>query len=301
MGGEVNRQSAIALAAAVFVGVIAVIIANAFFTGTQNAGTTEVKRASLTRIVVASQAIEFGKPLTNTNTRLADWPVGTVPPGAFTNLADAQRNRIAMQAIAAGEPILASRVTGTDGRATLAAALPPGMVAVSLPISDVTGVSGFVRPGDLVDIILTRQIPGEGAGQQDKMTDVILRQVAVLGIDQVADKSKTEAVVGKTATVQVDTLGAQKLALARELGTLSLGLRSLASVEDTGPTRTVLARDLAGRQLFIARRSAPVPAPQRAAASPAPAAVAMPPRYYGPTMTVYRKGKPTDYEVRHVF
>lgn len=296
-----NRQSAIALAAAVFVGVIAVIIANAFFTGTQNAGTTEVKRASLTRIVVASQAIEFGKPLTNTNTRLADWPAGTVPPGAFTNLADAQRNRIAMQAIAAGEPILASRVTGTDGRATLAAALPPGMVAVSLPISDVTGVSGFVRPGDLVDIILTRQIPGEGAGQQDKMTDVILRQVAVLGIDQVADKSKTEAVVGKTATVQVDTLGAQKLALARELGTLSLGLRSLASVEDTGPTRTVLARDLAGRQLFIARRSAATPAPQRAAASPAPAAVAMPPRYYGPTMTVYRKGKPTDYEVRHVF
>lgn len=96
-------------------------------------------------------------------------------------------------------------------------------------------------------------------------------------------------------------MGLGGIAVARELGTLSLGLRSLASVEDTGPTRTVLARDLAGRQLFIARRSAPVPAPQRAAASPAPAAVAMPPRYYGPTMTVYRKGKPTDYEVRHVF
>lgn len=296
-----SRQNQIALGIAILIGLVAVFIANAFFSGVQENGETQIKSAQLTRIVVASQAIEFGKPLTNTNTRLADWPAGTVPAGAFANLADAQRNRIALQAIAAGEPILAARVTGSDGRATLANALPAGMVAISIPISDVTGVSGFVRPGDLVDIMLTRQIPGDGAGQQDKMTDVIMRKVAVLGIDQVADKSKTEPATGKTATVQVDTLGAQKLALARELGTLSLGLRSLASVDDTGPSRTVLARDLAGRQLFIARRDTAAPAPQRMAASPVPAMPATPPRYYGPTMTVYRKGKPTDYEVRHVF
>lgn len=296
-----NRQGAIALGVALFVALIAVIAVNSFLSSAQQDGDTQTKSAQLTRIVVASQAIEFGKPLTNTNTRLADWPAGTIPTGAFTNLADAQRNRIALQAIAAGEPILAARVTGSDGRATLATALPAGMVAISIPISDVTGVAGFVRPGDLVDILLTRQIPGDGAGQQDKMTDVIMRKVAVLGIDQVADKSKTEPAIGKTATVQVDTLGAQKLALARELGTLSLGLRSLASVEDTGPSRTVLARDLAGRQLYIARRDTSAPAPQRTAASPAPAIPALPPRYFGPTMTVYRKGKPTDYEVRHVF
>lgn len=295
-GGNVNRQSAIALGVAVFIGLIAVYLANAFLSGVQENQQGTSGPVNTTKVVVAAQPIEYGKPLTPLNVKLVDWPANSVPQGALTSVPDATRNRNALQAIAAGEPIMSSRVTGTDGRSTLSIKLPAGQMAVAIPINDVAGVAGFVRPGDLVDVLLTRQIPGEGARNTDKMVDVIMQAVPVLAIDQTADKSKSEPATGKTATLQVDTLGAQKLALARELGTLNLGLRSIAS-EDQGKARTVLARDLSGRSLFIAQRqtAAAPAAPPRAAMPP------LPPRYTGPTMTIYRKGQPTNYEVRHVF
>lgn len=283
------------------IGLIAVYLANAFFTGVQENQQSASGPVNTTKVVVASQPIEYGKPLTPLNVKLVDWPANSVPQGALTNLADATRKRNALQAIALGEPIMASRVTGTDGRATLSVTLPAGQMAVAIPINDVAGVAGFVRPGDLVDVLLTRQIPGEGSRASDKMADVILQSVPVLAIDQTADKSKTEPASGKTATLQVDTLSAQKLALARELGTLSLGLRAVASADAAaaeGKPRTVLARDLSGRSLFIApRQTAMAPA----ATAPRAAMPPLPPRYTGPTMTIYRKGQPTDYEVRHVF
>ena len=311
-----NRQSAIALGVAVILGLVAVYLANAFFSGVQQRQEDVVKQTRLTKLVVAAQAIDFAAPLTNTNVALVDWPAANVPPGAFTSLAEATKNRVALQPIAAGEPILSARVSGTDGRATLSVNLPQGKVAVAIPINEVAGVGGFVRPGDLVDVLLTRQIPGQGATAADKMTDVVLQAVPVLAIDQVADRQKTEPALGKTATVQVDTLGAQKLALARELGTLSLALRNVATPIE-GLASTVTQRDLGGGGRYImARGGSPAPRPQGMISSAMAAAAdrlpvlpvgagsaRMPvvPRYSGPTMTIYRKGQPTEYEVKHAY
>lgn len=320
-----NRQSAIALTVAVLIGLVAVYLANAFFSGVQQRQEDVVRKTHLSRIVVAAQPIDFAAPLTNTNVVLADWPAASVPVGAFTSLAEATRSRVALQPIAAGEPILATRVSGTDGRASLSVNLPRDKVAVAIPINDVSGVGGFVRPGDLVDVLLTRQIPGAGTTPSDKMTDVVLQAVPVLAIDQVADKAKTDPALAKTATLQVDGLGAQKLALARELGSFTLALRNIASpVQDFAST--VTPRDLGGSGLRIARGPAPAMAMAPRVSGPiAPAMVAaavrlpglprigtpgagpgggspsLAPRHTGPVMVVYRKGQPTEYEVSHVY
>lgn len=294
-----TRQNAIVLGLAIFIGMIAVYLANSLFAGVEQREAAVSKMAQGARIAVATQPIEFGAPLTSLNVRLTNWPAADVPAGAFTNMTDVTKKRVALQAILPGEPILAARVSGTDGRATMANALPTDKLAVAISINDVSGVAGFVRPGDRVDVLLTRQIPGEGARADDKMTDVVMEAVPVLAIDQVADKSKTDPASGKTATLQVDGYGAQKLALARELGTLSLALRNIAAPA-LGASGTVTARNLTQSRLYIGQRNSSAPAPAAASMSmPRMPAVNMPamPHFSGPTMTVFRQGKPTDYEV----
>lgn len=296
-----NRQNAIVLGIAVILGLFAVFFANAMLTGAEERQASVIKQARLTRIAVAAAPVEFGAPLTAINVAMTDWPEGSVPPGAFHSLAEATTQRVALQALMPGEPLVASRVSGKDGRATLATTLPTDKVAISIPINDVSGVAGLVRPGDSVDILLTRQIPGEGARQDDKMTDVVMTAVPVLAIDQVFDRSKTDAASGKTATLQVDGFGAQKLALARELGSLSLALRNVASPIINGQS-TVTSRNLTNSRLYIGQRNSSAAPVARAAPTrlPAIAALGLPstPVFRGPSMTVYRKGKPTDYEVQ---
>src|SRR3546814_748378 len=205
--------------------------------------------------------------------------------------------RVALRPIAVGEPILASKVSGEGGRATLASILPEELRAVTIPVNQVTGVGGFVRAGDVVDVLLTRQIPGDGAQREDKMTTVVLENVFVLAIDQIANESETEPKVGQTATVQTDIIGAQKLALAREIGSLSLALRNVEN-QAVGGTRTVTVSDLGGAGYYIAAKESRA----GAAAAPAPTVntAAGPVRRAptGPTMSIVRGVEPTTYEVK---
>ena len=250
--------------------------------------------------------MSFGQPLTDTTVRLANWPADSVPQGAFTSLEQAMLGgRVALRPIVPGEPILASKVSGDNGRATLASNLPEDMRAVSIPINDVSGVGGFVRPGDVVDVLLTRQIPGEGAQNHDKMTTVALENVLVLGIDQVADENNTDPIVSKTATLQTDIFGAQKLALAREIGVLSLALRNVEN-QEVGATETVVANDLGGGGRYVYRRTGATMAPSVAGpsyspaprgASSAPQQASVPARPRGPTMSVVRGTEAETYSV----
>jgi Flp pilus assembly protein CpaB len=285
------QRNAIILGIAVLVAAFVVFLLNTYLTGVEQRAETQAEEQRLARIVVATQPIAFGDPLTTENVRMQNFPAGSVPQGAFRTIAAVlQGGRVAVRPIVPGEPVLADKVSGTDGRAVLAANLTEGMRAVSIPVSDVTGVSGFARPGDTVDILLTRTMPGDGAGAQDIMSDVILERVKVLAIDQVADEKATEAKVGKTAVVEVDLFGAQKLALAGRLGTLSLALRNVENEQPTALT-TVTARDLGAggfarpiraRPVQTARVAAPQVINLPAVQSPGPI------RPLGPTMSVYR-------------
>lgn len=294
-----NRSGAIAVGVAVLIGLVGVYLLNIVLTSLESRSDAQARAGRLTNIVVASQPIAFGGEITALNTQVVGWPESSLPKGTFKSF-EQLKNRVALQAIVPGEPILAARVSGSSGRATLSVSLQPGKFAVAIPISDVTGVAGFVRPGDMVDVLLTRQIPGDNSGAYDKMTDVVMQAVRVLAIDQVADPGKTDPTVAKSATLEVDQLGAQKLSLARELGTMSLALRRIGTPA-VGQPSTVTPRDISPNGIGARTIAAAAPAPARAAPARATAPAASPPRPQGPVMTVYRKAKPTDYEVNDAF
>lgn len=305
-----GNRNLIIIAFAVVLGLFAVILANSYFSGVEEQQERVAQQQQLTRLVVATQPLEFGAPLTRENLRLANFPADAVPQGAFTTIDQAlQGGRVALRPIVPGEPVLADKVSGTGGRAVLAANLPEGMRAVSVPISAVTGVAGFVRPGDTVDVILTRQIPGDGADGQDLMSDVILQRVPVLATDQVASEKETAPQVGSTVTLQVDLYAAQKLTIATRIGTLSLALRNVENATPA-PLTTVTARDLGGSGIRIRGRNANAAAIASAASAIpqqvviqapgfAPAAGGGPaimPRM-GPSMTIFRGTESTSYPV----
>lgn len=300
-----NSRNIIIAAVAVLVGLIAVYLGNAYFSGVAERNEQIAEKAKMSRIVVAMQDMSFGTQVSPQNVRLANWPADSVPQGAFTSVEEATKNRVALRPIVIGEPILASKVSG-DGRATLSANLPAGMLAFTIPISADSGVGGYVRPGDIVDVLLTRQIPGEGSQGYDKMTDVVLQAVPVLGIDLVSDDKQTTPAIGKTATLQVSTMQAQKLALATKIGALDLALRNVAD-QVQGGVRTVIPRDLTAGSYFIRARNTSAPAAaapaaraMMGAAARIPTGVFAPART-GPSMTVVRGINPTQYEVRRGF
>lgn len=280
---------------AVFIGLIAVYLANSYFSGIEERQAREAEANRMAQIVVATQDFQFGSPLADTNLRLANWPANSVPQGAFVSVEEATRGgRVALRPIAIGEPILSSKVSGEGGRAVLSANIPEELRAVTIPVSAVTGVGGFVRAGDVVDVMLTRQIPGEGATGADKMTNIVLENVLVLAIDQIANENNVKPQVGRTATVQTDIIGAQKLTLARQVGALSLALRNVEN-QDVGGTRVVTTSDLGATGYYI-------PARDRAPAAAAPAVRAatggVTRRPSGPTMSIVRGTTPTTYEVK---
>lgn len=201
-----------------------------------------------TSIVVATRAVGFGEPLTAEVLRLQAWPQGAQPQGSFHTIAEvtAQR-RVALGPINANEPILATRISGPGGRATLSGVIRTGMRATTIRVNDVVGVAGFVLPGDFVDVILTRDDGDTGGGRTAMRTDVLLRGVRVLAVDQLANENKNDPVVAKAATVEVTPAQAQQLALAGQVGSLSLALRGTVDPLESpteGAAGTVRVSDL---------------------------------------------------------
>ena len=189
-------------------------------------------------IVVASKPLRFGNELGSMSLREIPWPSDAVPAGAFTKISDLTSNgkRVVLTAIEANEPILASKITGSGQRATLSATITDGLKAVTIRVNDVEGVAGFVLPGDRVDVMLTRQ--------QDKTvaaTDVVLQNVKVLAVDQVADERADKPSVAKAVTLEVEVTAAQKLALAATVGTLALALRKAGEAAPQNTRRITLS------------------------------------------------------------
>jgi pilus assembly protein CpaB len=134
--------------------------------------------------------------------------------------------------ITAGQPITRGSLVFPGDRGFLAAALSPGMRATTIPVSDLTGVAGFIFPGDRVDMMLTQQIPAQ-TGQPLKVTETIIRNLRVLATDhqprQNVDAAGNTVVSSfKMVTLEVTPAIAEKISVAQTIGTLSLALRALA-------------------------------------------------------------------------
>jgi len=195
-------------------------------------------------LVVASRQLRFGNELSASVLREMPWPAEALPQGGFRTIKDvlAQGKRVVLTAIEANEPVLSSKITGQGSRATLSAMLDEGHKAMTIRVNDVDGVAGFVLPGDRVDIMLSRTIDKGSA-----TNDVVLKNVKVLAIDQLADERADKPSVAKAVTLEVDMAGAQKLALASQIGTLALALRKAGDVEPS-PSRPITVTDLSGER-----------------------------------------------------
>lgn len=222
--------------------------------------------ANMAQIVVAARSLEFGQALTPDALRLQTWPADSVPEGAFTQISELTSGdqRVAIRAIEANEPILMSRISGAGGRATLSAQIAEGHRAVAIRVNDVVGVAGFVLPGDVVDVLLTRQ---EGSGynnNQQMRTDLLIERVRVLAVDQTASESRNDPQVARAVTIEVTPEDSQKIALASEIGTLSLSLRRADDVAPDAPgapgARTIRIEDLrAEHEGRVVATAAPAP------------------------------------------
>jgi pilus assembly protein CpaB len=240
----VRTSTIVMIAFAVVFGLLAVFLANAWLNNRADEARRSLeasrKAAPPARtIVVARRPLHFGDVLGSMALREMAWPEDSLPAGAFSRISDlTATKRIVLMPIQVNEAILASKITGAGERATLSALLHEGMKAVTIRVNDVEGVAGFVQPGDHVDVVLTR--PGE---QKTSVNDVIVQNVRVLAVDQLADSTNEKPVVVKAVTLEVDETAGQKLALASAVGTLSLLLRKAGESTDDAP-RQLTVTDL---------------------------------------------------------
>jgi pilus assembly protein CpaB len=192
-------------------------------------------------VLVAKDDIQLGQSINAQNMLWQIWPVAAASP-VFVRKADKPNaiedltGAIARAPFVAGEPLRESKLIKANGSGYMAAVLDKGMRAISTEISPETGAGGFILPNDRVDVILSRRDrEAEKAGAADtQVSETILSNIRILAIDQtLGEKDGQKVVIGKTATLELSPRQAETLALSRQLGTLSLALRSLADAGDS--------------------------------------------------------------------
>jgi pilus assembly protein CpaB len=192
------------------------------------------------RVLVAAQPLPTGAIVRPGQVRWQAWPQGASAAGYYTSSTatpEQLTGAVVRTELAAGEPLSPQRLAQPGERSFLSAVLKPGMRAITINVSANTGVGGFIFPGDHVDLILTRPLDGGGAGRRF-VSRTLLRDVRVVGMDQRAANEKKEVVAPQTATLEVAPSQAELIALAADLGRLTLSLRSLAE-----PDTAVAAAD----------------------------------------------------------
>lgn len=187
------------------------------------------------KVLVATKALPVGTIIDANSFRFQPWPKDLIDTAYFLQgKVDAQslQGSVVRNAITAGEPVTQGSLIRSGERGFLAAALGPGMRAVTVPVSIQSSVSGFVFPGDHVDLLVTQVITGEEQNNPLKVTETIVRNLRVLATDQrtnaLDDNGKPDVRNFSNVTLEVTPRIAEKIAVAQTLGTLSLTLRSLA-------------------------------------------------------------------------
>ena len=186
-------------------------------------------------VLVATKALPVGTILDAESFRFQPWPKDLVEQAYYIKgQADPQKlvGSVIRTAISAGQPMTVGSVIKPGDRGFLAAALGPGMRAVTVPVSAQNSVAGFVFPGDRVDLVLTQSVSGGGDGDPLKVSETILRNLRVLATDQRMDAlgadGKPVVQTYSNVTIEVTPKIAEKIAVAQTIGSLSLSLRSLA-------------------------------------------------------------------------
>ena len=187
-------------------------------------------------VLVATRALPVGTIINQDSFRFQPWPEELIEGSYFirdeSNIDDLL-GTVVRNDITAGQPITQGSLVRPGDRGFLAAALGPGMRAVTVPVSVQSGVAGFVFPGDRVDLVLTQEVEGGGDGPALHASETIIRNLRILAADQrttteTTEDGDTRVQVSNTVTVEVTPRIAEKIAVAQTMGSLSLSLRSIA-------------------------------------------------------------------------
>jgi pilus assembly protein CpaB len=266
----------ILLVAIVMGGIAAFLARNWLISRTQATATT-------TTVIAAAKQLPFGTPLTDDAVIEMPWAAKTVPEGSFSSKQALFKDgrRITLATIQQNEPILNSKITGPGQRASLSTLLDSDKRAITIRVDDVRGVAGFVLPNDRVDVVLIRAASDSGHRQ----SDLLLQDIKVIAVDQIAAEQKNQPVVARAVTLEVTPFQAQKISLATSVGNLSLILRK-AGDSNVVADRRVTESDLTEGEA----RPAPPQAPAKAQPPPVPV-------YSGATVTIIRNLKGQEYKV----
>ncbi|HKC02103.1 MAG TPA: Flp pilus assembly protein CpaB [Sphingomicrobium sp.] len=226
------------LIGALVIAVITAVMAKNMFAG---AGAQQAAAAPAVpqgpKILVAKKAMAVGTIVDAESLGWQPWPKELMQSAYYSEGqpdSDPQKllGTVVRYQVTAGQPLTRGALVGPKDRGFLAAALGPGMRAITVPVNASTGVAGFVFPGDHVDLVLTQGVQGGGDGPELKVSETIVRNIRVLATDQrFTDKDEDGKTLVKTfsnVTIEVTPRIAEKISVAQSLGTLSLSLRSIA-------------------------------------------------------------------------
>jgi pilus assembly protein CpaB len=248
-----NARAVTMLLIATLAGLTAVVFASRWMVSQSSNATTKV--------VVAASDINLGQRIGPDFLKVTDWPSNSVPPGSFTDIQKLD-GRVLKESLLHGEPILEAKLTPVGTLGGLSAVIGEGKRAITVRVNDVIGVAGFALPGNYVDIIVNTQKDGRdpGATRDQNISKIVLEKILVLAVAQEVGRDETKPKVVDAVTLEVSPEQAEKIDLARSIGTLSLVLRNQIdpkAIDTAGATKASLL------QTPVAVLPAPEPKPVR--------------------------------------
>lgn len=278
-----NKRFFIVLTGALLFGLLAAVSVTRYLSSAQ------AYTKNLNRVAVAKVSIPLGTKIIAEQLMVVQFPAESTPDGAFDSV-EKLAGRVAVMNIAPREPVTEARLAPEGTAGGLSAVIPEGYRAMTVKVDDVVGISGFVMPGTLVDVVVVID-PAEKAGMQDPISKIVLQNIKVLAngqnIDKPADQREANSV--KAVTLLVTPEQAEKLALASSEGKLQLVMRNSIDQGDEQTQginkRTLLGGDRAqpvpAAGSLKTEQAAPLPRtsrPARTEPKPAAAPVPAPPR-----------------------
>jgi len=233
-----NKNVLIVLAGGFLVAVLVAVLVNASLNG----GSAPADSGEQVEVLVASKDLRIGHEIKSSDLKWQSWPQNALFPGAIKreeqeSIDDVVSGKL-NQSLSEGQPVLQGYLVQETENNFMAATLGEGMRAVGVSVKAETMAGGFIGPGDFVDVILThsvrvrdRENPQVAATVSNHASETLLERVRVLAVDQTSRRDEDKAKVARTVTLEVDAAGAEKLALASEMGDITLALRSLGDTK----------------------------------------------------------------------
>jgi pilus assembly protein CpaB len=216
------------IAVAGILGIVAAMLANRWAANRLGGGQEQ-------SVVVAALEIPFGQKLDAAHVKVVPWPKTSLPSGTFGTVAEIE-GKIVNQRLVPGEPLLKDRVVDTLEGSTLAAMVDPEKRAVTVRVNDVVGVAGFLLPGNRVDVLASRKMNNRA------VTEILLEDLRVLAVDQIASPDKDKPVLVRAVTLEVTPKQAGMLVNATVEGSVQLALRNpVTKTAQAAPKRIPVA------------------------------------------------------------